>query len=630
MPSPVALVTMPWSSARRGSLALSILKRSLKRRRIEADVLYLNLRLAQRMNLRDYETVAEAQLVGEWLFAQHLFGPFGSREVTNDCETVFADAGQGVSSAGLEMSRLRHLRDTVRIDFGRISQYLIPAFLDECLTAAPWGQYQIVGFTSVFAQQLASLLLAKRLKEAYPNLVIVFGGANVHGVMGRTLLSSFDWVDHVVDGEGEWVFPELAHLILRGMPSEEPLPGVSSRVGQAVHLSPCAAPLVDLDRSPIPDFTDYVSALEAAGMSGCDWFLAFEGSRGCWWGSAHHCRFCGLNGERLTYRRKRAGRIARELVVQSGRHRALRFHACDNILGPSAWREWAPMLASRELDLDLCYETRPILDVDQLRKLRAAGIRHVQIGVESLHSDILKRLRKGTTAIQNVYSLKACREAGIRPIWNVLYGFPGDRPEDYWQMVETIPLLTHLPPPTGFARLILQRFSPFFAEQQQAGFVNVTPARFYRWIYPSDRVRLEDIAYYFDYSIAGGSGDLDKAMEALARSVIAWRNASLKQRAVFWCRRGPGFVELSDTRPLRGRDGHGVRRTVLTGLAAEIYLACAKVQPFGALVSLLNGRRKHVPPEGEVARILDTLAADGLVYAEGSRYLSLALPFDLC
>jgi hypothetical protein len=40
-----------------------------------------------------------------------------------------------------------------------------PQFLTWAMTAIDWGQYKIVGFTSTFDQNVASLTLAKLIKD---------------------------------------------------------------------------------------------------------------------------------------------------------------------------------------------------------------------------------------------------------------------------------------------------------------------------------------------------------------------------------------------------------------------------------------------------------------------------------
>ena len=90
-----------------------------------------------------------------------------------------------------------------------------------------------------------------------------------------------------------------------------------------------------------------------------------------------------------------------------------------------------PELASRSLGVSLFYEVRPNLGKEQLRRLRDAGVRHIQPGIESFSDPVLRLVRKGTSALQNIQLLKWCKELGIEPIWNLLWGFPGEPPEEY-------------------------------------------------------------------------------------------------------------------------------------------------------------------------------------------------------
>jgi hypothetical protein len=53
----------------------------------------------------------------------------------------------------------------------------VPGFVESCLDEVDWEQYKVVGFSVTFAQTIASLFLARRLKERYPHLVIVFWGS---------------------------------------------------------------------------------------------------------------------------------------------------------------------------------------------------------------------------------------------------------------------------------------------------------------------------------------------------------------------------------------------------------------------------------------------------------------------
>ena len=78
----------------------------------------------------------------------------------------------------------------------------IDGFLDACLERYRVADYDLVGFTSTFQQNVGSLALAKRIKQRWPHILTAMGGANCEGTMGLELSRSFD-----VDG---------LHLLRRG------------------------------------------------------------------------------------------------------------------------------------------------------------------------------------------------------------------------------------------------------------------------------------------------------------------------------------------------------------------------------------------------------------------------------
>src|ERR1051325_1775474 len=57
-------------------------------------------------------------------------------------------------------------------------------FLAECLDEVLADGPRVVGFTSMFAQHVAALALAQRIKARRPDWFVIFGGSNCEGVMG--------------------------------------------------------------------------------------------------------------------------------------------------------------------------------------------------------------------------------------------------------------------------------------------------------------------------------------------------------------------------------------------------------------------------------------------------------------
>ena len=171
--------------------------------------------------------------------------------------------------------------------------------------------------------------------------------------------------------------------------------------------------------------------------------------------------------------------------------------ATDNILDFRYFRTLLPLLKEAKIDLELEYELKTNLSRPQVELLYAAGVRAVQLGIESLATPILRLMRKGVTAVQNIQTLKWLTAAGIEVKWNFLYGFPGEDPRAYDGLPELIAKLVHLAPPQAEGRVRVDRFSPYFESPAAFGLSRPRPIRAYRHVYPFGDEELARLAYYF-------------------------------------------------------------------------------------------------------------------------------------
>src|ERR1051326_4652851 len=453
----VSLVSMPFKDLRHPPIQLGILQRALEQAGIRARSHSFELTFMEHLNdaalpdgterltIADYQDVAHKQFVvqlGDWIFK---VPPYADSSAEDD-EYLAYIRTEGISE--------RAIANAIRM------KKLVPEFLEAAARELLAGQPRIVGFSSVFQQNLASLVLAKMLKQRDPSLVIVFGGDNCDGVMGAALHESFPWIDAVVRGEGEKVLVEIAQDALASSPIQ-PRPGLCYRDGErSVAVPQESRPELPMAEVPSPVYDEYFDRLAHSPLRVELWpdvAILFESSRGCWWGAKAHCTFCGLNDSTMFFRSKPARRVADEILDMARRYRVLKFVAVDDIIDLAHVRELLPMLREAGCDLEIYYETKANLTKDQLRTFFTAGVDQIQPGIESLSTTILRLMRKGVTALQNIRLLKWCAEIGISPDWNLLYGFPGEPPEEYERMADIIPSLVHFEPP-NFTPIQIQRF----------------------------------------------------------------------------------------------------------------------------------------------------------------------------
>jgi ribosomal peptide maturation radical SAM protein 1 len=610
---------MPFGPEMAPSLGLSLLKASLAPAGVSCRVLYLTLRFAELVGVGPYTRIATdgtrsiRELAGEWVFREALFGPDPAADARWERDVLLSRAC---------WSAREHAREVPASFVGSLRRARSRAapFLARCLEDVLAHRPRLVGFTSVFQQHVASLALAKRIKAASPTTVVVLGGANCEGAMGAETARSFPFLDAVVSGEGEVVFPELVARALAGQPLDA-LRGVATPGNAASLLATGHVPNADrvprLDDLPVPDDSDYFAQFASSRFAG-EWVpgLFLETARGCSWGEKSHCTFCGLNGTSMAFRSKSPARALAELRAVTARHPKSDLQVVDNILDTRYFESFLPELAKSPPPSPVFWETKSSMSKEQVRLLADAGVTRIQPGVESLSDAVLRLMRKGVTALQNVQLLKWCRELGVTPYWNLLWGFPDEPPEEYARMARLVPLLTHLVPPSGVSGLRLDRFSPAFDDAERLGFLDVAPMPSWAAVYPLPAESVANLASTFAFRARGGTRAGDYAAPLL-RAVARWRRVA-GTSALFSVQAGDALC-VFDLRPAARRP-----LSVLRGLARRLHEACDASASARALADGAGAAAGASREETRAA--LDALVADRLLLRDGERHLALAVP----
>lgn len=619
----VLLVAMPWHLFRTPSLQVGLLQSVLQRAGIRTEAATLSLAfmeyccaqtaglpVSEQVGIGDYSAVAtefDHTGLGDWIFA---VPPFRDNPAADAQYLAFLRQG-GVPEAMLAKAV------TMR---GLVGGFLGQA-VDEVLAMGP----RVVGFTSTFSQNVPSLVLAKLLKQRDPSLTIVFGGANCDGPMGAALHRTFPWVDVVVRGEAEVVLPALIADLVAGTPLR-PHPGLCYREGgRSIAVPMGAEQTVALDETPLPRFEEYFDRLAKTSFAtelDADVQLVYESARGCWWGAKSHCTFCGLNGSSMAFRSKSPARVVEELTTLARRYGRLDFQVVDNILDHRYFRDLLPRLRDGGHNLSLFYELKANVTHEQVRLLRAAGVDRIQPGLESLSTPILRLMKKGVSAFQNVRLLKWAAQYGLRVYWNVIYGFPGEPAAEYARMAKVVPSLVHLSPPS-LSRLVVNRFSPYHERPGHYGLELLGPRRWLQFVYEADEATLTDLAYSFEYRHVDGR-EPEAYMADFRRAVETWREQWPEACRALRYRRGPGFLVVQDRRP-----GLETADYTFDEREAELYLACEDGATAAEALAGLGPSGSSDLDVDDVTEFLDELVELRLAFEEGGRYLALALPPDL-
>ncbi len=234
-----------------------------------------------------------------------------------------------------------------------------------------------------------------------------------------------EYVDHVIIGEGEITFPD----VVENPPSERIIRGEK---------------VEDLDVLPMPAWDEFIHRPYDWSH---DWanqtpVYTFNTSRGC----PFSCTFCSVKGVwGKTYRMMSAERVLNDLEFMQ-RHYGLRtayFREDHFTLNKRRTRAICEGLLNQGLDIDWMCETRAdnIDDPELITLMGRAGCRALYIGVESGSPRMLKMYKKGETVEQFERVFQRAREAGIKTYASLIFGAPGETPEDIgqtWDMIKRI------------------------------------------------------------------------------------------------------------------------------------------------------------------------------------------------
>ncbi len=161
----------------------------------------------------------------------------------------------------------------------------------------------IVGFSSYIWNMEYNREFSRRLKERFPQCIVVFGGHNVNPE-GKDL-DDMPWCDIVIHGEGEKPFKELL-LALANKISLSEVNNISYRKNGKI-ISTKKSPPCDIEDFPSPYLEGYFdSIIEDSGISPS---VIWETNRGC----PNRCAFCDWGALKAKVRHFPMERIKAEL-----------------------------------------------------------------------------------------------------------------------------------------------------------------------------------------------------------------------------------------------------------------------------------------------------------------------------
>jgi ribosomal peptide maturation radical SAM protein 1 len=603
----IALISTPWPLFNRPSIQLGTLKASLLEAltHLEVEGHHLYLSTAAELGYDLYREISERTWLSEAAFAGLLY--------PERLEAV---------------SRFWRRRTTRRpllraLPFEELSLRL-EGISRRILDKQDWHRYILAGFSICFGQLISSLYFIQEVKRRAPSIPVVVGGSACAGEMGKRLLTTFSEIDFVVQGEGERPLGALAAALSAAQsPPLSRIPGLLTRSAPDAENGLDQIP--DLDALPVPDYTDYFTRLRALGPDKAFFpRLPMETSRGCWWRkgtgqTGKGCAFCNLNLQWRGYRTKSRERVTREIETLTGRHQILSLSFMDNILPPKGLEDLFRDIAHTGIDLRLFSEIRATTSRETLQLMGAAGMREVQVGIEALSTSLLKRLNKGTTALDNLAVMKHCETPGLpRLTGNLILYFPSSREEDVTETLANLEFAFPFRPMRGIP-FWLGYGSPVWQRPRDYRIRRVGNHPDYRHLFPA---RILGQLKLMIQGYQGGVRRQQRLWKPVREKLDQWRRhyGALHQTPgsgpILSYQDGRDFMIIRERRP--GQDHMSHR---LTGSSRQVYLFC----DMGKSISEIRQRFPKFS-EDQLLSFLCMMRDKRLMFSEGERYLSLAVP----
>jgi ribosomal peptide maturation radical SAM protein 1 len=448
---------MPWYLFNRPSIQLGILKSYLQTRSnwLKVDTEHPYLEVASLLGTELYHWISQNVWVSEALYAPLLFP-----KQKKASETL---AKNYAKKADAKINEL--------FDFNQVHRKLKHQ-LENWVNSCDWSQYKIIGFSVCFNQLLASLAAASSIKKKYPHITIVFGGSACAAAAGKSIVEAFNFVDFTIQGEGEEGLLRLCEYIIGRSDnlSHNIFSAKSTRHKFTLSDSTVAPQLPSLDALPVPDYSDYFSDQKK-------WFedkpfipvLPVEFSRGCWW---NKCTFCNLNLQWCGYRYKKASQMLHEVTELSTKYGCLDFTFTDNMIPPQESLQFFSQTNELNSDFSFFAEIRPVKEkktiADIFSLYRRGGLSTIQVGIESLSNNLLKKMRKGVTVIENIATLRAAQEHFLKLEGNLIIQFPGSTQAEVDETLKNLDYVFAYSPLTS-AAFFLGHDSPVYIAPEKFG-----------------------------------------------------------------------------------------------------------------------------------------------------------------
>jgi anaerobic magnesium-protoporphyrin IX monomethyl ester cyclase len=367
--------------------------------------------------------------------------------------------------------------------------------LDKILTFFSKQTIDIFGLTVMPGPQLKQAIpISKAIKQQFPNTTIVWGGYFPSN-QPKIVLDS-EYVDVIINGMGDKVFPELLNCIEHKKPFTD-LSNIIYKKNNEIIVAKKDA-IYDLDvlpRLPYSKLNTYYSLQKylAKTYLGSK-TIAYHSSFGC----PFTCSFCAVVP---IYNARWKGKLALNVyddikyIKENFGGNAIEFHDNNFFVSEKRTVEFAKLIAKENMIWwgEARIDTMDKYSDESLKTISESGCKMIFFGAETGNDTVLKKMDKGgtQTGAQILNFAKRIAKFNIIPEYSFVLGMPADTEEEVnTQIDEDIEFIRKVKEANPATEIIIYTYSPVPTEGSEL-FDNVKksgfkfPEKLDDWISPA-------------------------------------------------------------------------------------------------------------------------------------------------
>jgi len=282
--------------------------------------------------------------------------------------------------------------------------------------SVPLEEFDVVFVYGTMVDHEHENAFARKIKEAYPNAKVGFIGPF------PSKYPEYFKSDFVIAGETESFF-------LYGFLDEKENYQGMIKAEQEVDMDDLPTP--DFEGFPIKNYR-YLPALDKKPL------LTIQASRGCPYSCRYYCAYGSYQGGK--YRKRSPDKLFSDItaLVKNYGIRALQFRDPTFGLDKEQVKKLCKLLVDNRVNIEWGIETRmDLLDKDIIKTMADAGLRNINVGVETVDKEIAELNKRKISEIKHQEEIvRFCREIGVKISAFYIFGYEGDTEKSIKDLID--------------------------------------------------------------------------------------------------------------------------------------------------------------------------------------------------